>query len=233
MTSTPTRAPRGILATLAATGLLLPALAAAPALATAPATPGTAPTGACGEGAGVSVVVDLTDLGGELEVGCAPGDPTSGRAALEAAGFPATDSQPGLICAIAGLPDPCPEQFDGSYWAYWSADADGEWTARTEGADTADPVPGTFEGWRYNDGATAPGATPAELVAAASATEAGTAEPAAPAEATADEDTPPADQTAATQDATDEGIGGGTVAALGGAVALLVVAGAVARRRRG
>ncbi|QDC26362.1 hypothetical protein FE374_18660 [Georgenia yuyongxinii] len=246
MTSTTTRAHRGILAALAATGLLAPALGAAPALAAAPAPalaaaaapvtasapPGATSAGACAAGEGVSVVVDLTDLGGELEVGCATGDPATGREALEAAGFPATDSQPGMICAIAGLPDPCPTEFDGRYWAYWSAEPAGEWTARTEGADTADPAPGTFEGWRYNDGATAPGATPAEVVAAAGATAQDGAEPPAPSEVTAADDATPAEATTAAGTSDDAGTNRGTVAALAGAVVLLVVAGVVARRRR-
>ncbi|WP_418605658.1 hypothetical protein [Georgenia sp. SUBG003] len=74
---------------------------------------------------------------------------------------------PGMICAVDGLPDPCPEEFDGSYWAYFTAEAGGEWTARTEGADTADPAPGSFEGWRYNDGSAGPGVETAALADAA------------------------------------------------------------------
>lgn len=41
----------------------------------------------CGTTEGVTVVVDFTDLGGSIEVGCAEGDPASGREALESAGF--------------------------------------------------------------------------------------------------------------------------------------------------
>lgn len=148
--------------------LLCAAAVAVTAATAAPVAAGTAPVGACGDGEGVTVVVDFTDLGGEVEVGCAAGDPASGREALAAAGFtPADGTYPGLICTIDGLPDPCPAEFAGSYWAYWSADQGGDWEASQVGADDADPVPGAFEGWRYNDGATAPGVATAALAAAA------------------------------------------------------------------
>lgn len=121
-------------------------------------------TDACADG--VTVVVDFTDLGGEVEVGCADGDPATGRDALESAGFTPTDSIPGMICAIDANPDPCPEEFDGSFWAYWTTE-NGEWVSHTAGADGTDPAPGDIEGWRYNDGATGPGLTPDEAVAGA------------------------------------------------------------------
>ncbi|MFC4554597.1 hypothetical protein [Georgenia faecalis] len=170
-----------LLATLALTGAASPS-SGAPGEAEERMTAYTevveAPTGGCADDDGVTVVVDLTDLGGELVAGCAAGDPASGREALTAAGFTAVDGEvPGFVCAIDGLPDPCPTEFTGSYWAYWTAEPDGEWTAYTEGADTTDPAPGALEGWRYNDGATGPGIAPADVVAAAatSAGDAGTA----------------------------------------------------------
>lgn len=119
---------------------------------------------ACADG--VTVVVDFTDLGGEVEVGCADGDPATGRDALESAGFTPTDSMPGMICAIDANPDPCPEEFDGSFWAYWTTE-DGEWVSHTAGADGTDPAPGDVEGWRYNDGTTGPGLSPDEAAAGA------------------------------------------------------------------
>ncbi|UFU02083.1 hypothetical protein LQF12_11230 [Ruania suaedae] len=177
----------------------LPALAAAAALTTASlagafgapsagAEATSAPVGAaCAEGAGVSVVVDFTDVGGDIEVGCAEGDPATGREALESAGFTPEDSQPGLICTIDGLPDPCPEEFDGNYWSYWSAEAEGEWTSYQVGADEADPAPGALEGWRYFDGSEGPGIAPADALAVAEpvddadqSTDQGADEPATP-----------------------------------------------------
>lgn len=133
-------------------------------------TPALAVEAACGNG--VAVVVDFTDLtvdgqSGTVEVGCADGDPENGRAALVAAGFTTTDSQPGFLCAISSRPDPCPETFDGSFWAYWHSTPDGEWTSYQVGADASDPAPGEIEGWRYNDGTTPPGIAPADVAAAA------------------------------------------------------------------
>lgn len=197
-----------------AAGLLVPGLPAR--AATDEATAAEVTGQACTDDDGVTVVVDLSDLGGDLRVGCATGDPASGREALETAGFTTTDSVPGMICAIDNLPDPCPEEFDGRYWAYFSAEADGTWTARTEGADTADPAPGTFEGWRYNDGSAGPGVEPAELVAT------GTAEVVMRDDAPAAED----------QAAQESGPSTGTVVALGAAV-VAVAAAVVLLRRRG
>ncbi|GAA1626036.1 hypothetical protein [Georgenia ruanii] len=214
-----------------ALGLAAVVLAPAPAVAagsTGPAagTPATsaptasAPPGACADTDGVTVVVDLTDLGGDVRAGCAPGDPATGREALTGAGFTTTDSQPGLICAIDDLPDPCPTAFDGRYWAYWSTGPGGEWTARTEGADTANPAPGSFEGWRYNDGATPPGVTPAALAAAATGTPGPTPSP-----GTA------SSPTSAPQAAGDHKPARTAYLALGAAVVLLAAAGVMARRR--
>ncbi|MFH5821481.1 hypothetical protein [Georgenia sp. AZ-5] len=211
----------------ASTGVAPPAAStgvAPPAATTGVAPPaGTpaegVPTGACAPGEGVTVVVDSSDLGGELRVGCAPGDPATGRDALEAAGFTPTDSAPGLICAIDALPDPCPAEFDGNYWAYWSAGTSGEWTMRSEGADTADPAPGEVEGWRYNDGGTPPSVAPAELGQAAPATGA------------------PGPDVAGGQadDAADDAAAGTPVALVVGvaAIAALVLAGVLLARRRG
>ncbi len=128
---------------------------------------------------GVAVVVDFTDLtvdgrAGTVEVGCADGDPENGRAALLAAGFTATDSQPGFLCAIDSQPDPCPETFDGSFWSYWHSDPSGEWTSYQVGADSSDPAPGQIEGWRYNDGTTPPALSPADVAAAIAASTAPT-----------------------------------------------------------
>lgn len=115
---------------------------------------------------GVTVVVDFTDVGGELEVGCAEGEPATGRDALLGAGFTATDSQPGFLCAINSMPNPCPETFDGNFWAYWNSTSDSEWASYQVGADSSKPAPGSIEGWRYNDGATPPGIAPAGVAAA-------------------------------------------------------------------
>ena len=124
-----------------------------------------APAGeACVGDEGVTVVVDFTDLGGELEFACAEGTPENGREALESAGFTPEDSQPGMICTINDQPDPCPEEFDGNFWSYWHAEAGGDWESYTVGADEAEPNPGAFEGWRYSTGEEGPQITPAALL---------------------------------------------------------------------
>ena len=128
-----------------------------------PPAPASASEGACSEEGGVTVVVDFTDLGGGIVAGCASGDPVTGRSALEAAGFVATDSQPGMICAIDAQPDPCPATFEGSYWSYWHGPAGGDWVSYQVGADSSDPVQGEIEGWRYNDGSTGPGIVPGNV----------------------------------------------------------------------
>lgn len=112
---------------------------------------------------GVTVVVDSTDIGGELAVVCAEGEQETGRAALTAAGFTTTDSQPGFLCAINSMPDPCPEVFDGNFWSYWHSAPDGEWESYQVGADSSTPAVGSIEGWRYNDGTTPPGITPSDV----------------------------------------------------------------------
>jgi len=138
----------------------------------ASAVPRTAdgPSGACTDPAGVTVVVDFTDTGGKVEVGCAE-EAATGAAALVAAGFVDTRDASGLICAIDAVPDPCPTTFEGTYWSYWSATPDGSWEMYQEGPDTTVPEPGALEGWRYNDGSAGPSLSPAEVLAATATTE--------------------------------------------------------------
>jgi hypothetical protein len=142
-------------------GLLLAVLV--PFTGTAADAAATAGGVGCAAGAGVTVVVDFTDVGGDVEIGCAEGDPATGRQALIDAGFRATDSAPGMICAINSAPDPCPATFDGSYWSYWSAQPGETWSAYAVGADSSTPQSGAFEGWRYNDGASGPSLLPASV----------------------------------------------------------------------
>lgn len=206
------------------TTLAVLALVLAPA-ATSAAAATRMPTsvdGACTDPAGVTVVVDFTDLGGEVEIGCAPEGAATGTEALQAAGFTDTRDASGLICAIDAQPDPCPATFTGSYWSYWSAEPDGAWTAYMEGSDTAVPAAGALEGWRYNDGATGPGVEPAAVAAQASADE-----------PTAEQDAEQsADDTATASDGASDG--SGTVWPLAAGAVLLagVVAAAVVVARR-
>ena len=152
------RAGSARLGTALGLGTALAALLAVPAAA-APAEAGAAPSGACPDETGVTVVVDAVALGGELLVGCAT-EPATGTEALTAAGFTEARDPSGFICAVGGLPDPCPTEFTGEYWSYWTAEAGGEWVAYTVGSDEAQPAAGSVEGWAWGDGSTGPAIPP-------------------------------------------------------------------------
>ncbi|WP_024288139.1 hypothetical protein [Cellulomonas sp. KRMCY2] len=209
----------------AASGLLAVVLLTLPTAAQA-AVPSTAdPSGACTDPQGVTVVVDLTDLGGAVEVGCAL-DAATGTEALQAAGFTETRDAASMICAIDGAPDPCPETFEGSFWSYWFAAPDGQWESYLEGSDVAVPVAGHLEGWRYSDGTAGPTVEPAAVIAAAgSAATAGSDEAA---------ETDQAEDGSAATDAAEPADAGPSPAVLGGLGLLAVLAAAavlVGRRR--
>jgi len=221
---------RAAIAVLLSAVLSGAALGVAPAVAAAPD-----PSGACTEPDGVTVVVDLTELGGEVEVGCAPA-PATGAEALTSAGFTDTRDGAGMVCAIEAAPDPCPTEFTGTYWSYWTAQPDGDWTMYMEGPDTAVPSPGSLEGWRYGDGSAGPTVAVADIVG-------GNDEPAEPtAEPTTDaptDDVAPADDNvddalAMTEDDDADGTPVWLVVVIGlgalGAGAAIVVG--LARRRR-
>jgi hypothetical protein len=117
----------------------------------------TATEGACPAGGGVTVVVDFGDLGPGSLIRCAPGTPANGIAALQEAGFQVAGSQKyglAVACRIDGKPGPDVESCAGmpsatAYWSYWHAPAGGTWQSSQEGAQTAKPVPGGFEGWAF------------------------------------------------------------------------------------
>jgi hypothetical protein len=123
------------------------------------ASPAPASTGSCD---GVWVVVDARAAGGSLHTRCAPGDPSSGLAALDRAGFSYTfvPRIPGFVCTIDARPDPCNGAPADAYWSYWHAEAGGSWSYASTGAGSRDPAPGTVEGWRFGDGSAPPGTAP-------------------------------------------------------------------------
>lgn len=131
----------------------------AAACAVALASPTEASTGSCD---GVWVVVDARAAGGSLTTRCAPGDPSSGLAALESAGFSYAfvPRIPGFVCTIDGRPDPCNGAPAEAYWSYWHSPAGGSWTYSSAGAGNRDPAPGSVEGWRFGDGSAPPGIAP-------------------------------------------------------------------------
>jgi hypothetical protein len=141
----------------------LSATAAAAGLATAGLVAGAVPAqaAACTGTSGVTVVVDF---GSSTSVRCAPGDPSSGLAALQAAGFSVkqVQRQPGFVCRIDGAPasDPCVNTPPANaYWAYFHAARGGSWSYSSLGAASYDPKPGSVEGWSFGSGG-APGTAP-------------------------------------------------------------------------
>lgn len=108
----------------------------------------------------VKVVVDFTALGAGVETACTTTDPASGLEALrQTFAYTAVPRQPGFVCTIKKLPNPCTMPTTSAYWSYWHATPGGTWTYSTSGAGSYDPAPGTVEGWSFGAG-TAPGATP-------------------------------------------------------------------------
>jgi hypothetical protein len=149
-------------------------------LAGGAATAAGAPTPAHADGRcdGVWVVVDATELGGPLTTRCAEGDPSSGLAALEAAGHRYTfvPRVPGMICTIDRRPDPCNGAPADAYWSYWHAEEGGSWTYASRGAGNRNPKPGTVEGWAFGSGGQ-PGTSPPTNAPATSGEDTSDAEP--------------------------------------------------------
>jgi hypothetical protein len=124
--------------------------------------------GPCPGARDVTVVVDLSDLGGGLEVGCAAPGRMNGVQALQRAGFTVSGTQrQGLafVCRIDGRPAPderlATQSTPGyreqcvdtpptdAYWSYWYADSSGPWVYATAGPSGHDAVAGGYEGWRF------------------------------------------------------------------------------------
>lgn len=127
--------------------------------------------GSCSGTSGVTVAVDFKAFGSGTQVRCAPGDPTTGVAALQQAGFtPAGTTRYGLafICRINNKPapaqDPCANTPSAmASWSYYHASRTATtWTYSTTGASTYNPVPGAIEAWAFGNRAT-PTLTPAKV----------------------------------------------------------------------
>ena len=118
-------------------------------------------SGACPGSTGVTVIVDFTAAGGDVETRCAPALPRTGLDALAAAGFAVTPvtTQPAFVCRIDGLPGPDDETCSTTppataYWSYWTAPRGGAWRYSPVGAAASRPVAGTVEGWSFVTGNT-------------------------------------------------------------------------------
>ena len=152
--------------------------------------PATAAAAGCTSANGVSVVVDLRQLGGGILDRCAPGlgAGATGLDALQAAGIPYQGtSQWGdaFICRLLGRPaadeslripgnsnyhEQCITTPPSSaYWAYWFAPNGGPWQYSSAGVSSHHVTPGGFEGWVFTlggaDRQTAPGVAPVRATA--------------------------------------------------------------------
>jgi hypothetical protein len=145
--------------------------AAASSARSAPAVAGA--PGYCHTAAGVTVVVDMSALGGGVTVRCAPGGGQgySGLDALHGAGFTVTGTQrfgSAFVCRIQGRPsatealaipgnaryhEECVDTPPATaFWSYWSAHNGGSWTYNASGASSHDTIAGGFEGWAFSLG---------------------------------------------------------------------------------
>ncbi len=99
----------------------------------------------------ITIVVDFQDLGGGVNVRCAPQPVDSGRAAFVRTNI-AVDDYRGFVCRIAGKPEegPCDRYPPASaYWVYWVAARGGTWCPSNYGIDTRTPPPGSIDGWSF------------------------------------------------------------------------------------
>ena len=121
---------------------------------------------ACAGTTGVTVVVDYGSLGG-TSTGCASGDPSTGLAALTTSGhaYVFLARQPGFVCTIDALPNPCNGAPASAYWSYWHAQPGGSWTYASTGAGSYNPQPGSVDGWSFGGGS-APGSPPPAVMSA-------------------------------------------------------------------
>ncbi len=182
---------RGCFATGVAVGVLLGLGVAGPAFARTSAEGASSPEvatsalaaagspGYCASDVGVTVVVDLTALGGDVVVRCAQGSVEpgfTGLDALQGAGFSVTGTQRfglAFVCriqgspaadtavAIPGNPDYHEQCRDTppwtAYWGYWYAPNGGRWTYSSgAGAEARDVIAGGFEGWAFSLGEGSP-----------------------------------------------------------------------------
>ncbi|MDP1793075.1 MAG: hypothetical protein Q8K63_02965 [Acidimicrobiales bacterium] len=99
----------------------------------------------------VTIVIDFNELGGGVNVRCAPQPVNSGFDAFRRTNI-AVDDYRGFVCRIAGVPEegPC-DRYPPSnyYWVYWLAPRGGSWCYSQVGAGNRTPPPGSIEGWSF------------------------------------------------------------------------------------
>ena len=108
----------------------------------------------CTNNSDITVVVDFQDLGGGVNVRCAPQPVRDGFEAFTRANISVNENPASFVCQIAGLPETSPctvGKFPPSsyYWVYWIADRGGEWCYSQNGGKARTPPPGSIEGWSF------------------------------------------------------------------------------------
>ncbi len=146
--------------------------------------------GVCTDALGVTVVVDFHDLGGGVNVRCAPWSPgMTGFGVLQAAGvqYQTAARFPGFLCKIAGRPvdERCIDTSPATaYWSYWLASRGGQWCYSNWGAGNRQATPGSVEAWSFSSQRSASAAPPPRFAVPPAA-------PGAPARPLADGDCDP------------------------------------------
>jgi hypothetical protein len=133
---------------------------------------GAAPAAACTDTDGVTVIVDFTHFGRDIERGCAPGHPATALAAMHAAGFATSGTAnygDAFLCRIDGLPSKKSESCANtppakSSWSFYDAHpTDSAWTYGTIGVVSFQPSPGTILAFAFGNLAT-PGVQPSAAI---------------------------------------------------------------------
>ena len=129
-------------------------------LVTAPATRADDANRACDNDQDVTIVVDFGSLGGGVNVRCAVGFVKGENGfkvfrRADVAYETVTNSE--FVCRIAARPGPDTEDCANTpppdaYWTYSYAKRGGDWVYANVGPGSHKPQPGSFEGWRFNNG---------------------------------------------------------------------------------
>jgi hypothetical protein len=132
-----------------------------------------APVSACTAQSGVTVIVDFTAFGGDIERGCDPGQPETALEAIHTAGFATAGTArygDAFVCRIDGRPSPEKEACTdtppaSSSWSfYFARPTDRGWTYSAAGVLGYQPPSGSLIAFAFGNyakpGALPSGATP-------------------------------------------------------------------------
>jgi hypothetical protein len=133
-------------------------VAALLSIGVAPGAEASVLPGYCPDAGGITVIVDFQELGGASIVRCAPGDQSTGLAALKNAGIPIAGTArwgESYICRVDGKPGPDTEPCittppASAHWSYWYATDGGSWKISEAGVTARKPPAGSFEGWSFS-----------------------------------------------------------------------------------